>query len=1854
MIITGFQQADAGPEQEDWCNFAEVYLFGNYPNTGYTPAWSQIAGPPATIFQVGNEAVADDLVPGATYSFVYTLTNGPCTSSDTIIIVNWAPPTPSVAGFDQVLCNATTFTLEGNIATIGQGTWTQISGPSCTFTDIHNPAMVVTGVTPGEYAFVWSIANGVCQPSVDEVLITVNPLAVAYAGPDDTLCPNTLSYTLTAATASNYDHLHWTSTGTGYFDDISIQNPTYYPSAGDVLAGSVELTLTAYGLSPCPPASDNMILLIQDTEEPVITINCSTMDQTLMLNANCEITIPTFTGSIQATDNCTPFAQLTITQVPAAGELVASAHNGTVTVIITVTDLAGNDTECQVVLTAVDLTAPVITNCENLDQNVVLDANCNIAIPNLPDQVTVNENCGPLTYTMSVEGSPVLVGDLFASSHGSTIDVLLTVTDANNGTATCLVTLTGVDETTPTIVAVPGGPWEFALNQYPAYCTLTIPDLTGANYVTSDDNCEFTLTQDPPAGTVVDAIHGQLINVVVTATDNAQLNASCTVVIEAVDANAPTVDVPRSDIFVVTDEDLCSAVVNYVAPTFLDNCTFTVTQTAGLPSGSAFPKGATLCTYQATDAAGNFITSSFTVNVYDEQVPEITCTDNITVNNDPGLCGAIVAYPAPQAWDNCPNWTVTQIAGLASGAVFPVGTTVNTFRVSDGVNTATCSFTVTVVDNEAPVVNCPPLVIFPNATGECGTPTVPLVPPTAVDNCGGQVIIQAIEPNYYELGNNYVDWIVSDILGNISICTQVVEIIDTEDPIVDCPDNITVTIGVDETFAVIPNIGQATATDNCWVATIYNNAPANNEYPAGFTQVTWTAVDGLYNEGTCVQTIYVINPNYPAITCPGNVVKNTDPGLCTAVVNNIDPTAVGGNGTTYSFTLAGATVVAETQGTASGQVFNKGVTTVTYTAINTYGPPANCSFTVTVEDHEAPVITCPVTVTVNVGAGTCTATVLPAALGTPTITDNCGGEYTWVRSGMPTGNVYPKGNTTITYIGFDASGNSDTCTQIVTVVDNIKPTFTSVPNNVTGFCDLNLCTKSGIIIPIATASDNCDPNITVTNTGLITSGVYPRGVTNIIWTATDLAGNTATALTTVTITDNQMPNILCGGNKTAFTDLNHCYATISVDPASVYDNCTFTLSYIMTGATTLSGPMQATGNSFQFNKGVTTMTFRITDAQGNVNNCSFTVTVTDNQKPTVTCPPNITVNADAGVCYATGIILGDAIYADNCGTATPVVTGIPVDGHYPKGVTTITYAVSDLSGNAATPCTQTVTVVDNVPPFFTSCPANVTVYTNTGCTATNVDLGLANADDICDGEIYVYNDAPSAFPLGNTTVTYTATDMSGNVASCTQVVTVIDNVNPIITACAADKTVAANHPAVGNDPAYYGPITQSWLGAPTINENCGIASIVADIPYGGNFPVGTTTVIWVVTDNSGNSATCSQLVTVTDYVAGVNQINGRLAYGNTLSSPMTNSTVNLIQNNNIVASTTTDQNGDYTFTDLNTGAYTIEGEINKPWGGGNATDALLILRHFTQIQSLVDLPKYAADVNGNGYINALDALLVAQRFIQTIPSFPVGDWITDHIAVDLNGNSIIDFTALCFGDVNGSYVPPSVKIPATVELTNSGNLYINSFEEFDLPINATSELTTGAVSMVINYPANLFDVTGVSMADPSIDNMIYNVNNGSVRLAWYTTDKLTLNSNEALLTLKLKAKDLSRVTSDVALSLDGVSEIADETGRVLQVDLNMPKLSLYDQQANVSVYPNPFKNKTEFVYTLTEQANVNIKVYDMLGNEVSTLMNETQNANTYRLTFDASKLLPGVYTYKVYFNTNKGEQVRTGRLVITK
>ncbi|MDV6169688.1 HYR domain-containing protein, partial [Flavobacterium sp. DG1-102-2] len=115
-------------------------------------------------------------------------------------------------------------------------------------------------------------------------------------------------------------------------------------------------------------------------------------------------------------------------------------------------------------------------------------------------------------------------------------------------------------------------------------------------------------------------------------------------------------------------------------------------QVAGLPAGSVFPVGTTTNTFEYTDSNNVVHTFSFDVIVNDTENPVITCIPDATTTN----CDGTFTFTAPVFSDNCPSSVLTQTAGLASGSVFPIGQTLNTFLVTDASgNTATCSFTVT-------------------------------------------------------------------------------------------------------------------------------------------------------------------------------------------------------------------------------------------------------------------------------------------------------------------------------------------------------------------------------------------------------------------------------------------------------------------------------------------------------------------------------------------------------------------------------------------------------------------------------------------------------------------------------------------------------------------------------------------------------------------------------------------------------------------------------------------------------------------------------------------------------------------------------------------------------------------------------------------------------------------------------------------------------------------------------------------------------------------------------------------------------------------------------------------------------
>lgn len=167
--------------------------------------------------------------------------------------------------------------------------------------------------------------------------------------------------------------------------------------------------------------------------------------------------------------------------------------------------------------------------------------------------------------------------------------------------------------------------------------------------------------------------------------------------------------------------------------------------------------------------------------------------------------------------------------------------------------------------------------------------------------------------------------------------------------------------------------------------------------------------------------------------------------------------------------------------------------------------------------------------------------------------------------------------------------------------------------------------------------------------------------------------------------------------------------------------------------------------------------------------------------------------------------------------------------------------------------------------------------------------------------------------------------------------------------------------------------------------------------------------------------------------SGTHIISGSVRYNNTAQTAMTNTTVQLVSGSNsiVVHTTPTDANGYYEMRfDLTAiggvGTYSLKAVTNKPWGGVNSSDALNIARSFTGAAPLVGLRLAAADVNGNGTVNSLDALTTNRRFNGNISSFSVGNWRSENLPINL-ANSPTQYNQnilmICYGDTNGSYQP---------------------------------------------------------------------------------------------------------------------------------------------------------------------------------------------------------------------------------------
>jgi gliding motility-associated-like protein len=513
-----------------------------------------------------------------------------------------------------------------------------------------------------------------------------------------------------------------------------------------------------------------------------------------------------------------------------------------------------------------------------------------------------------------------------------------------------------------------------------------------------------------------------------------------------------------------------------------------------------------------------------------------------------------------------------------------------------------------------------------------------------------------------------------------------------------------------------------------------------------------------------------------------------------------------------SSNTATATVNAST-GVVTGVA--AGTTTMTYTVTNGNGCTSSVSTAVTVNPLPTVVITADNQLV-----------ICPS--GSVTLTAPAGMTYVWSPNGELTQSITVTQAGQYSVVATNTNGCSNTSNTLeVFVEDNIAPQFTSTPATIA----VNVGQNCGAIVNLSTptVTDDCTAVVSVTNDA---PAVFNVGVTVVTWTATDASGNTATIIQLVTVIDNINPIATAPAGVTANTAGSCDVAVILSAPVSS-DNC---------GVVSVVNDAPAL-----FPVGNTLVTWIITDNSGNLVTVGQWVTVVDNELPTILAPSDVNISITAG-CDITGVALGSPIVNDNCGIWS-ITNNAPIT--YPIGTTTVTWTIVDLHGNSAT-TTQDVVVIDAILPSIVA-PNDITVPINLGCELVGQFLGTPVFADNC-GVASVSNNAPAAFPVGLTIVTWTVTDLSGNVVTDTQSINVVDNENPVAvlvsTTLVLDQIGVTTLSVAAIDLGSY--------------DNCGIASITLGQTQFDCSDLGANDVTVTITDNNGNATVQS----VTIYVVG--------------------------------------------------------------------------------------------------------------------------------------------------------------------------------------------------------------------------------------------------------------------------------------------------------------------------------------------------------------------------------------------------
>jgi len=1174
------------------------------------------------------------------------------------------------------------------------------------------------------------------------------------------------------------------------------------------------------------------------------------------LNEECIGDVPpaftTFTdfvnGGGSATDNC---------GLDVSTFSVTEADNGTCPRTITrtyeIADSCGNTGQCVQMIIVSDITSPVMTCPGDLNEECIGDVPP--AFTTLADFIngggSAMDNCG-------LDASSFSVTETDNGTCPRTITRTYEIADSCGNTGQCVQMIIVSDITSP-VMTCPGDLNEECIGDVPpAYTTLTDFINGGGSAM---DNCGL----DASTFLVTETDNGtcpRTITRTYEIADSCGNTGQCIQTIIVSDITAPMITCPGNF------NSECSAAIPGAYTTLTDfingggsatdNCgldasTFSVTET----DNGTCPRTITR-TYEIADSCGNTGQCMQTFIIEDITNPVITCPADLNEECIGDVPPAFTTFTdfvngGGSATDNCGFDASTFSVTETDNGTCP-RTITRTYEIADSCgNTGQCVQIIVVADAVLPMITCPA-----DLNEEC----IGDVPPafttftdflngggSATDNCG--LVISTF--TYTETDNGTCPrtitrtYEIADSCGNTGQCVQVIMVADAVLPMITCPADLNEECIGDvppafTTFTDFVN-GGGSGSDNCGldVSTFSVTETDNGTCPRTITR-TYEIADSCGNIGQCVQIIMVADAVLPMITCPADLNEECIGDVPPAFTTFTDFVNGGGSGSDNCGLDASTFSVTETDNGTCPRTITR-----TYEIADSCGNIGQCVQTIIVIDVTAPMMTCPGDLNEE-----CFGDVPPAYTtltdfinGGGSAMDNCGLDASTFSVTETDNGTCPR-TITRTYEIADSCGNTGQCVQTIIVIDVTAPMITC-PGNFNSECSAAIpgafTTLTDFINGGGSVMDNCGLDASTFSVTETDNGTCARTITRTYEIA-DSCGNTGQCIQTFIIEDITNPVIACPAdlNEACIGDIPPAFITFTDfvnGGGSAIDNCGLVIS-TFTYTETDNGTCPRT----------ITRTYEIADSCGNTGQCLQTITVSDITLPTASNPAPVMVDCIGDVPAADINVVTDE--TDNCVAPIVVafVSDVPDGASCPLTITR-TYSITDACGNQNL-VTQTITVNDIIPPTASNPSPIIVSGCNTAVPAPDISY-VTDAADNCSAPVvaFVSDVADLVGCTETTTRTFSVTDACNNSITVEQLITrTVDNTPPVFTNPPADISVdcIAQVPVMG--PLDY-------------TDDCSPGGTIVGVETGPSGNPLTITREWTVTDDCGNVATETQIITIT-------------------------------------------------------------------------------------------------------------------------------------------------------------------------------------------------------------------------------------------------------------------------------------------------------------------------------------------------------------------------------------------------------